>query len=242
MSGMTPATRATFLDALGTLIELEPPWVHLRAELGDGVPADRVEAAVRAEMAYYREHSDEGRDPDSLADLRRRCAAVLSAALGSSVGVETLMRAIRFRPYPDARPALERLRRQGLTVVCVSNWDFGLPDVLERCGLGDLLAGVVTSASAAARKPDPAIFARALELADCAPADALHVGDNPKEDVEGARAAGIAALLLKRNGSRPDHEGVADPAAAHAKPSMRPANIEVPRIASLAEIDQYLEP
>jgi putative hydrolase of the HAD superfamily len=226
MSGMTPSIRASFVDALGTLIELEPPWVHLRAELGDGVPAARVEAAVRAEMAYYREHSDEGHDPDTLADLRRRCAAVLSSALGSRVDVETLMRAIRFRPYPDARPALQRLRRQGLSVVCVSNWDFELPDVLERSGLGDLLDGVVTSAAAAARKPDPAIFARALQLADCAPADALHVGDTVEEDVAGARAAGISALLLDRSGSdRADGLGES-----------------VPRIASLDEIDQYLEP
>ena len=57
-------TRAILLDALGTLVELEPPWVHLADALGDGVPPDRLEAAVRAEMRYYRAHSDEGRDAD----------------------------------------------------------------------------------------------------------------------------------------------------------------------------------
>jgi putative hydrolase of the HAD superfamily len=235
MSRMASPTRATFVDALGTLIELEPPWVHLGDELGDGMPPDRVEAAVRAEMRYYRAHSDEGRDPDSLAELRRRCAAVLSAELGRSVDVATLMGAIRFRPYPDARPALERLRRRGLRLICVSNWDFALPDVLERCGLGDLLDGVVTSASAGARKPDPAIFALALELAQCWPADALHVGDTLEEDVEGANAADIPALLLDRDGSY-------GPAAPDAKRSTRPATTRVPRIASLAEIEQYLRP
>ncbi len=50
-------------------MELEPPWVHLA-----GGPSEPLERAFRAEMSYYREHSDEGRDPDSLADLRRRCA------------------------------------------------------------------------------------------------------------------------------------------------------------------------
>jgi putative hydrolase of the HAD superfamily len=239
MSGMTSSFRAALLDALGTMIELEPPWVHLGAELDDGVPASRVEAAMRAEMRYYRAHSDEGRDPDSLADLRRRCAAVLSQELGRSVEVETLMRAVRLRAYPDARPALERLRDRGLTVVCVSNWDYALPDVLERCGLGGLLQGVVTSASAGARKPDPAIFARALELAGCAPADALHIGDTPGEDIEGAMGAGIAALLLDRDGSLRNHEGAASVARSR---STRPPIIGVPRIASLAEIDQYLRP
>ena len=50
------------------------------------------------------------------------------------------------------------------------------------------------------RKPDPAIFAPALELAGCAPSEALHVGDRPEEDLAGAEAAGIRGLLIDRNG------------------------------------------
>ena len=50
----------------------------LAEALGDGVAASGCAAAVRAEMAYYREHSHEGRDAESLAELRERCAAVLS--------------------------------------------------------------------------------------------------------------------------------------------------------------------
>jgi putative hydrolase of the HAD superfamily len=195
-----PRTRAILLDALGTLVELEPPWVHLAAALGDGVPPDRLQAAVRAEMRYYRAHSDEGRDADSLADLRQRCADVLSRELGRTVDVETLMAAIRFRAFPDAPPALAHLRERDLTLVCVSNWDCSLPEVLERSGLGGALDAVVTSAAAGARKPDPPIFLRALELAGTAPGEAVHVGDTAAEDVEGARAAGIRALLLDRNG------------------------------------------
>jgi putative hydrolase of the HAD superfamily len=194
------ATRAVFFDALGTLVELEPPWVHLGRAVGDGIPQRELEAGMRAEMAYYREHSHEGRDLESLADLRTRCAAVLSRELGREVDVDTLMAAIRFRPYPDAAPALSELRDRGLRVVCVSNWDCSLPGVLERCRLGSLLDGTVTSAVAGARKPDPSIFDPALALAQCDPADALHVGDTPEEDVEGARAAGIPALLLTRGG------------------------------------------
>ena len=100
----------------------------------------------------------------------------------------------------DAHPALAELRRLGLRLVCLSNWDCSLPDVLARCGLAGFLDGVVTSAVVGARKPDPAIFAAALEVAGCEPSQALHVGDTPAEDVEGARAAGIAALLIARDG------------------------------------------
>ena len=163
--------QAVLLDALGTLVELEPPWERLA-----GHP-ERVRAAFRAEMAYYRAHSIEGRDEASLADLRERCAALVSRELGREVGVEELMAAIRFRAFDDAAAALEELRGRGLRLVVVSNWDYALPEVLERVGLIDLLDGVVTSAGVGAAKPDPAIFRQALRLAGCESDTALHVGD-----------------------------------------------------------------
>lgn len=191
--------RAVFLDALGTLVELEPPWVHLAEALG--VEADeRLEAATRKEMAFYVAHSHEGRDLESLAALRARCADILSWELDREVPVETMMASIRFRAYPDARPTLDALRERGLQLVCVSNWDVSLGEVLERCGLADAFDGVVCSAEVGARKPDPAIFEAALAVAACTPDEAIHVGDTAAEDVAGAGAAGIRALLLDREG------------------------------------------
>jgi FMN phosphatase YigB (HAD superfamily) len=192
-------TRAVLLDALGTLVELEPPWVHLAGALGIE-PDERLVSAVRAEMGYYREHSHEGKDTESLAALRDRCAGVLSRELGRDVPVETMMAAIRFRAFGDAVPALAELRTMGLKLVCVSNWDISLPDVLRRCGLDGALDGVVTSAEVGARKPDPAIFLPALRLADCSPDEAVYVGDTPDEDVQGGEAAGIPTLLIDRGG------------------------------------------
>lgn len=220
-----PPPRALLVDALGTLLELEPPWLHLSAALPE-LPRERLAAAFRAEMRYYRAHADEGRDPESLAELRRRCAAVLSRELGVEVEVDTMMDAIRFRPYPDAVPALRAARERGLRAVCVSNWDCSLPQVLSRCGLTELLHGVVPSALAGARKPSPEIFERALSVAGCGPAEAVHVGDSPDEDVAGARAAGVAPVLIDRGGEPTPDLGGGD----------------VPRIASLVEIDQYLRP
>jgi putative hydrolase of the HAD superfamily len=201
ISGMV---RAVFLDALGTLVELEPPWLSLRDRVSVEVSDERLEEALRAEMAYYRDHAHEGRDEASLADLRERCAAIVSDKLGVEITVDELVDAIRFDAYPDAGPALRELRGRGQRLVAVSNWDCSLPGVLERCGLGELLDGVVSSAVAGARKPDPAIFEPALELAGCGAAEALHVGDTPEEDVEGARAAGIRPLLIDRNGNGGD--------------------------------------
>ena len=195
----TSSIKAVFLDALGTLVELEPPWVHLAAELGVE-PSDELARAVRREMDYYKEHSHEGRDPDSVAALRARCADILSWELDREVPVDTMMASIRFRAYPDAAPALADLHSRGLRLVCVSNWDVSLTEVLARCGLGDLLDGVVTSAGSGSRKPDPVIFSQALEIAGCGADEAVHVGDTREEDLAGAEAAGIRALLIDRDG------------------------------------------
>ena len=81
-------TRAVFLDALGTLVELEPPWVALREWIPAEVSDERLVAAVRVEMGYYREHAHEGRDADSLADLRERSARVLSRELELDVSAD----------------------------------------------------------------------------------------------------------------------------------------------------------
>jgi putative hydrolase of the HAD superfamily len=197
-------TRAVFLDALGTLLELEPPWLSLRDRVPPEVSDERLMAALRAEMSYYREHAHEGRDESSLAELRERCAAIVSEKLGMEITVDELVEAIRFSAYPDVPPALSVLHDRGLTLVAVSNWDCSLPRVLERCGLDGLLDGTVTSAETGSRKPDPGIFEAALELAACEPAEALHVGDTAEEDVAGARAAGIRPLLIDRDGSDGD--------------------------------------
>jgi putative hydrolase of the HAD superfamily len=195
---MAAATRAVLLDALGTLVALDPPAPLLHAALGGELARADVERAMRAEMSYYRAHSHEAGDAAALAELRRRCANLLARELGVEVNVETMMSAIRFRAYEDAPEALADLRDRGLALVCVSNWDCSLPEVLERVGLAPLLDGVVVSAVVGHTKPDPAIFAAALELAGCEPAEALAVGDTESEDVAGARAAGIPALLLDR--------------------------------------------
>ncbi|HEU4980102.1 MAG TPA: HAD-IA family hydrolase [Solirubrobacterales bacterium] len=193
-------TRTVFLDALGTLLELEPPWVALRDRVPSEISDERLTAALRTEMEYYREHAHEGRDEASLADLRERCARLVSRELDTELTVDELLDAIRFDPYPDVAPGLGELRARGLRVVVVSNWDVSLPRVLERCGIAGLIDATVTSAEVGARKPDPAIFLTALELTGSTPDEALHVGDTAEEDVTGARAAGIRALLIDRGG------------------------------------------
>ena len=197
------------LDALGTLIELEPPWPHLVAAMaarGVAITEESARAAMVAEMAYYRAHHDEAGTRAGLADLRRRCAEIVAGALASPLAVDevqaALLEALRFRPYPEAVAVLDALRRRGATLVVVSNWDLSLHDVLGATGLDRRVDHVVTSAELGVAKPDPAIFAHALALAGVGADQALHVGDSIKADVAGARAAGIEVILLARAGER----------------------------------------
>lgn len=206
--------RAVLLDGMGTLVRLEDPVAPLRAALrarcGIEVGADEARAALRAEIAYYRAHHLDGRDPASLAELRGRCARVLAEALPAPAAdvpldamTAALLSALRFAVYPDAPPMLRRLRAAGLRLVVVSNWDSGLHDVLRETGLATQLDGIVTSAEVGAAKPDPAVFVRGLALAGVPAEAALHCGDVADEDVRGARAAGVRPLLLVREGAPP---------------------------------------
>ena len=196
------------LDALGTLVRLEPPAPRLRATLREaGIDVDErtAERAMGAEIAYYLEHHMEGRDRESLERLRDRCAAELGAVLGVE-GARVrgpMMAALRFTAFPDVAPALRELRRRRLGLVVASNWDCALPDWLEEAGLLGLVDGTVSSAVAGAAKPAPAVFMRALEIAGARPDVALHVGDALDGDVEGARAVGVRAVLVVRDGEPP---------------------------------------
>jgi putative hydrolase of the HAD superfamily len=204
--------RAVTIDALGTLVHMQPPGPHLREELrrraGVEVSEEQATAGFAAEIRYYLEHHLEGGDPDSLAALRDRCADVLRHALGiEQVELdavrEAMLAALHFESFPDAAPALEELRGGGVRVVAASNWDSSLPQVLERTGLAALLDGVVSSAAAGAAKPDRRLFEAALELAGIPAEQALHVGDRPDNDVQGARALGMRAALIARDGAAP---------------------------------------
>jgi HAD superfamily hydrolase (TIGR01549 family) len=76
------------------------------------------------------------------------------------------------------------------------------------CGFDAYIDALVVSETAGATKPDPAIFARALEELGCAAADAVMIGDSWAADVEGARAAGIRPIWFNRAG-RPSPDALA---------------------------------
>ena len=73
-------------------------------------------------------------------------------------------RAAAWEVYPDVRPALARLRRSGLRLAVIANWDARLPELLGALGLGENFETIVTSQGAGVQKPHPLIFQTALSL------------------------------------------------------------------------------
>jgi putative hydrolase of the HAD superfamily len=230
-------SRAVLLDALGTLVGLEPPWPAftqlMRERHGIELEPHDAARALRAEMAYYRTNCQRAGDLPALAGLRAECAGVVAEQLGGpalaldrAALTDTLLAALRFAPYTEVPAALRALRAGGARLVVVSNWDVSLHEVLGRTGLRPLLDGVLTSAEFGATKPAPEIFAAALALAETPAAAAIHVGDSLAEDVAGAQAAGIEPVLLVR-----------EPGALVAPGAHAPVGATgVRRIASLAEL------
>jgi putative hydrolase of the HAD superfamily len=200
---------AIFLDALGTLVELQPPAPRLRAllaERGFEVSQERAAEAFGAEIAYYLDHNLEGADRRRLDSLRDRCAETMREALGlpgldHAAARELMLASLEFVPFPDVPPTLAALRDHRLLVV--SNWDCSLADWLGPAGLLEHVDAVVTSAEVGVAKPGRAIFEHALGLAGVTPGDAVHVGDSLENDVAGARAAGIRPVLVARDGAEP---------------------------------------
>lgn len=105
-----------------------------------------------------------------------------------------------FMPFDDSIPALSKLHTAGYRLGVISNLRRDMAQLCHRLGLGQYLDFFVNSADAGTEKPNAAIFLAALEQATVAPEEAVHVGDQHRSDVLGARAVGIHPVLIDRGG------------------------------------------
>jgi FMN phosphatase YigB (HAD superfamily) len=115
---------------------------------------------------------------------------------------------------------VRELKRRGYRLAVVSNAEGNVARDLDAAGYRGAFGAVVDSHVVGVEKPDPAIFALALERIGAAAERSIFVGDVPSVDVAGARAAGIAPVLLDRHGTFPD--------------------VDAPRIAALEELLVHL--
>lgn len=109
-------------------------------------------------------------------------------------------RAEAWQVVDGAEEVLVELKRRGLKLAVISNWDERLPVLLERVDLARHFDATIVSALVGVEKPHPRIFETALTALGVASFRALHVGDSRKDDVEGAEAVGMQALQFASAG------------------------------------------
>ena len=107
-------------------------------------------------------------------------------------------RSDNFELYEDALPTMAELRAHGLRIGLVSNTSRDLEDFIAHFRLD--VDAWISSGRHGKVKPSPSIFLAALELLGTVPERAAMVGDSPTDDVDGARALGLRAFLLDREG------------------------------------------
>ncbi|GAA4364686.1 HAD family hydrolase [Paeniglutamicibacter cryotolerans] len=134
-----------------------------------------------------------------------RAYAMVGVPSPEAAGLETWSsdyeKAIRasWAPFDDVHACLDELDALGIPYGAVSNnveeYQRGK---LKAAGL-ERITVLVGSDTAGAPKPDPRPFLAGAALLGTAPSETLYVGDNPINDVQGAKAAGLPALLLERD-------------------------------------------
>jgi HAD superfamily hydrolase (TIGR01509 family) len=188
--------RGVLFDFSGTLFRLEPDptWSDelIRVLTASTLASDHLPPELADDWAR--------RDLDP--DLHRGVylASLAASGLGLSPAeaeetYERMLDPVSWRPYPDTRAALERLRDKGVPVAVVSNIPWDIRTVFRANGVEDLVDEYVLSYVEGVMKPDPKIFLTACQRLGIEPADALMIGDNEEAD-GGAERVGIPTAFV----------------------------------------------
>lgn len=216
---MDRTTRAVFFDAGYTLLCMEPDqntnFLRSCADLGIEIDRSRLREGIRQASAMLAPRTPAAeKQPFSQAIvddfwteyhrvLLAACAVDSEDAARGEAVYRRFSAHLRWRVYDEVRPVLRRLRARDVVLGVISNWTGDLEEVLRSVELHHAFDFVLDSAHLGWEKPHPEIFLEALRRADVAPEHALHVGDSPGHDVDGALAAGLRAALLDRDAAHP---------------------------------------
>ncbi len=196
---------AVFFDVGGTLVHTDPrTWLPPVLErFGERADWRRLRSAAESAYAYYNAHHMAATDRERAIRLWWEFDRRLLAGLGVNDPeriADWLVANWRdpglWPRTPGTPEVLDELKRRGLRLAAVSNWDVLLPDILEAMGLAPYFEGIYASAALGVAKPDPGIYRRALQDLGLAPGAVLFVGDNPEADKAGPERLGMRALLV----------------------------------------------
>jgi HAD superfamily hydrolase (TIGR01662 family) len=225
-------TRAIFFDVDFTLIFPGPTFQgegYERACRTHGVAVDatRFDDAVKAASFIL----DDVEDPIYNGALFVHYTATIIEHMGGrGAGVVAAAESIyqqwavnhHFEMFDDVAPVLTALAAEGLALGVISNSHRSLDAFREHFKLGALITTAVSSAEHGYMKPHPSIFETALERAGVRASESMMVGDSLKADIDGAVAAGMRGVLLRRSGEMPPHlpAGVSVVRSLHELPAL----------------------
>ncbi len=239
--------RAVVFDLGHTLWDFAPrddvrrlTVLRLHARLATAVgehapPPATLDRALGAEVQRWLEEWNSDRLEQASSD---RLVNATLARLGVTISDDVLteLTAIAFGGEvdipvvePDGLAAIASLHARGLAMGCVTNTillEEGIVDALWRLGLHRYLRSVVASSAMSYRKPHPSLFLRALSELGVAPGEAVFVGDRLVDDVAGAQAVGMRAVLTHQYRQEPFEGAPVTPDAVISRLSELPQAIE----------------
>ncbi|OAQ20125.1 HAD-IA family hydrolase [Thermosulfurimonas dismutans] len=200
--------KAIIFDAEGTLFHIRPSVGAIYAEVlrlfGREVPASELEARFRKLWPEIRKELTLFGKEECLEFWRKAFFETVSPWLDGLPEDETFRRAYEYFASPKAFvPAkgfpevLSLLKKSGVKTAILSNWDERLHRLLSALGLKQAFDAIFTACELGVGKPDPEAFHLACEALGVRPEEALMIGNDPKEDYEGALRAGLQALLYR---------------------------------------------
>ena len=209
--------KAVFFDLYGTLAGFQPDRFQVQsqacAKFGiDLTPQGVLRGYARADAFMAEQNAvrpirllDPKARDDFFAEYERRVLSGSGVEVSGERALEIWL-AVRQIPYQmerfdDVLPAMDLLKQQGLILGLISNMNASGTELADNMGLSPYLDLAVTSAEVGSEKPHAPIFREALRRARVDPADAIHVGDQLRSDVDGAANVGINPVLLDRDGN-----------------------------------------
>jgi putative hydrolase of the HAD superfamily len=187
-------------------------YERLGARYGLTLDPARYDDARRAALVDLKRHPELDHDEEIWIRFTQRIIEGRGGA-GDTYAAACEMEAAwahahHFELYEDAIPTLGALRDRGLKLGLLSNSARDLDEFVGHHGLS--VDAVLTSRAHGKTKPHETIFRRMLELLDVVAGDAVMVGDTIEDDVEGATAVGMRAVLVDREGRYGERDSIAD--------------------------------
>ena len=212
--------KVVFFDAVGTLFHVRGSVgeIYLRHAEKYGVPRsiDMVTKVNQAFKDAFRQAPPPVfavEQPEKLKQCERLWWFDIVHAVFYRVGMfegfddyfdevyEAFSRADAWEIYSEVPEVLPRLRAQGYELGVISNFDTRFFEIIRALELEHLFDSITISSIIGSAKPALKIFRHALDQHVVEPEEAIHVGDDPKEDYEGATNARLAGVLLDRDGT-----------------------------------------